>query len=44
MSRRIALSLKTPAPARDVAIDNGIVYVVVGAREEPGEVLVLKQS
>jgi len=41
---KIVGSFKTPAPARDVAVDNGIVYVVVGAREEPGEVLVLKQS
>lgn len=41
---KIVGSFKTPAPARDVAVDNGIVYVVVGAREEPGEVLILRQS
>jgi hypothetical protein len=41
---KIVGSFKTPAPARDVAVDNGIVYVVVGAREEPGEVIVLRQS
>jgi hypothetical protein len=41
---KIVGSFKTPAPARDVAVDNGIVYVVVGAREEPGEVVILRQS
>ncbi|HEY7169615.1 MAG TPA: hypothetical protein VH417_02145 [Vicinamibacterales bacterium] len=41
---KIVGSFKTPMPARDVAVDNGIVYVVVGAREEPGEVVVLRQN
>jgi hypothetical protein len=41
---KIIGSFKTPLPARDVAVDNGLIYVVIGAREEPGEVLVLRQS
>lgn len=41
---KIVGSFKTPAPARDVAVDGSTIYVVVGAREEPGEVIILRQS
>jgi hypothetical protein len=34
---------KTPEPARDVAVSDSFAFVAVGAAEEEGEVLILKQ-
>lgn len=40
----LGTGFKTPAPARDVAVADGLVMVAVGAGDDEGEVLVLKQT
>jgi hypothetical protein len=40
----LAGSYKTPRPARDVAVTDSLVFVVVGAGEEDGEILILRQN
>lgn len=40
----LAGSYQTPRPARDVAVTDSLVFVVMGSGEEDGEVLILRQT